>query len=199
MTTVVLIGGPPGGGKTTTARAVAHRLGWDHLTLDDVATAAKALVPPSENADLHAMRHTSSIEYFTVTEPAALLDHAERAHGALWPSVEALIRHRAAFGPPIVIDGYHLLPERLDSIDLENVLAVFLDVNHAVLEARERSLSWYDQSDDPEAMVTNFLGRSKGWNDRISSAAREHGFTVVKQDGTRSVEQIVDAILDLMA
>ena len=197
-TTVVVIGGPPGGGKTTTGRALGARLGWTSLTIDDLARAVRAMVPEETLPDLHAIGRVPSVEYFTTTTPADLMADAERQHRALWPAVAAVIRHHLAFGPPIVIDGYHLLPERIPEVATPDLLAVFLDVEPDVLEERERSLSYYDGSDDPEAMIANFLGRSNGWNRRIADAARSHGHVVLRQDGSKSADDLVDAIVALM-
>ncbi len=195
---ILLIGGPPGGGKTTTGQTVAGRLGSESLTLDDIVPAIKAMVPPEENPDLHAMSGIPPHEYFTTTSPDGLLADTERAHAALWPAVEAVIRYRCGVGAPVVIDGYHLLPERVAELDRSDVFAVFLDVDPAELERRERALSWYERSVDPPTMLANFLGRSNGWNARIAASAHDHDLAVITQDGSKSVDDVVDEIVGLL-
>ena len=47
-------------------------------------------------------------------------------------------------------------------------------------------------------LLANFLGRSNGWNTRIAMAAHSRGLAVVHQDGSKSVDAMVDEIVALM-
>ena len=135
---VFLIGGAPGVGKTTLGRALATRVDATSLTADDLLTAAKAVTTPNSHPGLHVMTAVNSIEYFTTSSVDQLTADATVQHEAIWPAIEKVIRKRAAWGPPIVIDGWFLRPPKVAELDLERVISFWLVAEPAVLEERER-------------------------------------------------------------
>lgn len=104
-TKVFLIGGAPGAGKTTLGSALAARLGFTSLSIDDLLTAAQAVTTPESHPRLHFMRNKPYLEYFTNSSVEQLKADATLQHEAAWPLVKRVIRKHARGGSAIVIDG----------------------------------------------------------------------------------------------
>jgi 2-phosphoglycerate kinase len=188
---VFLIGGAPGVGKTTLGRTLASRVDATSLTADDLLTAAKAVTTPDSHPGLHVMTAVESIDYFTTSPVEQLIADADRQHEALWPAIERVVRKRAAWGPPVVLDGWALRPGRVAALDLDNVVSFWLVADPAVLEMRERgNTDFFGRSIDPERMLRNFLGRSLWHNDLIEREATALGLPVLRQDGRASVDTL---------
>jgi 2-phosphoglycerate kinase len=193
---VYLIGGAPGAGKTTLGTALAIKLGIASLTIDDLVTAVQAATTPNSHPGLHLMWKTSHLEYFTNSSTDELIADAKRQHDTAWPFIERVIHKHAKGGTSIVIDGWHLWPERVYKLGLENVWAGWIIVAPDVLEAREKkNTAWIEGSSDPDRMLNNFLARSFWYNDAVKEQAAALNMNTIYQDGTRSVDQLCEDIL----
>jgi 2-phosphoglycerate kinase len=194
---VILIGGAPGAGKTTLGRNLAIRLCRTSLTIDDLMTAARVVTTPQSHPGLHMLKGNSGGDYFTNTEPKTLIADAQRQHEEAWPIVDKIIRtHAAAWGSPIVIDGWAMRPAWVAAMKLDNIVSFWLVVDHEVLEQREAAnTDFLNTSTDPARMLRSFLARSFWYNDLIQAEASEHSLPIIQQDGSRSVESLCDEIL----
>ena len=192
-----LIGGPPGAGKTTLGMRLARDLERSSLTIDDIRTGLLAMTTPDTHGDLHLIGMPDAWTYFTETDPETMIDHAFAQHTSLWPAVERVLRKRHFNQQPIVMDGWHLIPHLVSESELDSLRPFWIDIDHGVLEQRERNVwDFYAKSNDPERMFSNFMYRSTTWNDRMAAAARALGLPVLEQDGTRSVEDLVNEVLN---
>ncbi len=191
-----LIGGPPGGGKTTLGLFLGRELGVPSLTIDDIRTGLLAVTTPASHPDLHLIGMPDATTYFTETEPTVMMEHAVAQHTALWPAVERVLRKRQNNDQPLVMDGWHLIPGLVATSELDSLRPFWIDVDNEVLEQRERNVwDFYAKSRDPERMFSNFMYRSTTWNDRMAAEARALGLPVLRQDGSRSVEQLAAEVL----
>ncbi len=187
---VILIGGCPGAGKTTLGRALAARLDYASLTVDDLLNATRAITTPQSHPGLHVMNRPNTIEYFTHSPVEQLISDAKLQHQALWPAVERTIRNHATWGTPIVIDGWHLHPEWTQALNLDNVSAHWIVIDRDVLEERERqNTEFLGGSDNPEQMLQRFLARSLWYNALIEANANS-SIPVLRQDGARTVTDL---------
>ena len=194
---VILIGGAPGAGKTTLGRALAEKLGRSSLSIDDLFTAAKAVTTPESHPGLHVMSLVNYVEYFTTTPVDRLKADATVQHEATWPAVERVIRHHAAWGTPIVIDGWALRPDKVARLALENVASYWVVTDPSFLEERERAnIEFVSDSPDPERMLKNLLARSIWFNELIRKQTKEHRLNVLCQDGGTSVQELCRAVLE---
>jgi 2-phosphoglycerate kinase len=193
---VYLIGGPPGAGKSTLGTALAVRLGISSLTIDDLVTAVQAVTTPESHPGLHLMWNTHHTDYFTNRSPEELIEDAKKQHRVTWPFIERVVRKHAKAGPPVVIDGWHLWPEHVNALGLDNLWAGWIYANPEVLKEREgNNTVWLAGSSDPERMLENFLARSLWYNDAVREQVIDLKMNVLVQDGTKSVEQLCEEIL----
>jgi 2-phosphoglycerate kinase len=159
-------------------------------------TAARAVTAPETHPGLHVMARMPFVEYFTTSGPERLIADATTQHEAVWPIIEKVTRDHARWGPSIVIDGWTIRPERVRALGLENVTSLWLVIDPAVLEARERkNVDFTADSPDPERMLQNFLARSLWYNDFIRQQATQLGMPVLYQDGLASVDALCEIAL----
>ena len=193
---VILIGGAPGAGKTTLGQALAVKLGVTSLTIDDLVTAVIAVTTRESHPGIHALRKGPHTEYFTNSSVDELIADATLRHEGSWPMVQQLIQKYTKQKRGIVIDGWHMRPEWVADLQLENVWAGWLVIDPDVLEARERqNEAWLKGSADPERMFTNFMGRSLWYNSLIKEEAEALQMNILYQDGSKSVEELCQLVL----
>ncbi len=193
---VYLIGGAPGAGKSTLGAALATRLGVTSLSIDDLVIAAQAVTTPETHPGLHFMRKVPYFEYFTNSPVDQLKADATLQHEATWPLVERVVRKHVAWGPGIVIDGWHMRPSMVSQLNLDNVWSGWIVASSVVFEERERKNSgWLKDSSDPERMLENFLARSHWYNDLIKQQATELQMNILPQTGETSVDQLCEMVL----
>ena len=194
--TIILIGGPSGAGKTTTGTAIANRLGWASLTVDDLVVAVRAVTTPDSHPTLFPMRLAGGhVAYFTEGPPQRLIDDALRLEELAWPMVETVIRRHLREGAPIVIDWWLHRPATIAALDLDGVAALFLHPDPDLLWERERANTWTAASPDPERMLEHFMARSLWRNELVASEAASIGLPVVDIVAGDSVDLVVDRAL----
>lgn len=193
---VYLIGGPPGAGKSTLGTALATRLGIPSLTIDDLVTAVQAVTTPVSHPGLHLMWQRSHLDYFTNTPVDQLVADARNQHEAAWAFIQAVIRKHVRGKGPVVIDGWHLWPEKVASLTYANVWATWIHIEPAVLRRREEeNTGWLEGSENPDLMLDNFMGRSLWFNTWYADQAAAHDYFVLHQNGHQSVETLCETIL----
>lgn len=193
---VLLIGGAPGAGKTSLSLALGMRLGVSSMSFDDLQAGIRGLTSPDTHPDLHRTGRGHHVRYFTDTDPSEIRLDAITENTAMWPGIERTVRRRANVGPSAVIDSWMLRPSIVNTLDVPNVHSVWIHIDEHVLEQREReNAAFLTGSNDPERMFSNFMDRSRWWNNLIVTEAEAAGATVLHQDGTVSVDTMVDRVL----
>jgi adenylate kinase family enzyme len=195
---VFLIGGAPGAGKTSLGCALAARLGAASVTVDDLLTVAQTVTTPGTHPGLHVMKKGSHLEYFTHSSVDQLKADADVQHEATWSLVKSLILKHAVWAPsPIVIDGWHLRPDKVAELNLPGVWSGWIVISPSVLVEREKkNLQWLQGSPDPERMLENFLARSLWFNDLIKEQVSELQMNILPQSGGASVNDLCNLILE---
>ncbi len=197
---MILIGGVSAAGKTTLGQALSNRLGAGRLTADDLAAGARAITTPESHPGLHGMTQTVTgvnwIEYFISRPVEQTIADATAEHQAMWPAIQGVIRLHASSGPQIVIDGWYFRPEMVSALDNENLASFWLVAKREVLEERERKYDEGKGSSKPELFLEHFLARSYWYNDLIEEQAKRFKLPILYQDGTRTPDDLVDAVLE---
>ena len=98
------------------------------------------------------------------------------------------------------MDWWLLSPQNVAALADTGVDALWIDIDPHTLERRERSNTWFfGASTDPDRMFGNFMARSVWANSHYPSQARESGFPVLHQPGDRTVADLVDEAIELLA
>ena len=191
---VILIGGPPGAGKSTLGRTVASRLGRVSLSGDDLVAAATAITTSETHPALHKIRSVGHVPYFTAGPGEKLIADAAELEDLFWPAVARVVHKHITLQDPMVLDWWLLSPARVAGLDAP-VASFWIHIDADVLLARERAnTDFLGGSDQPEKMLANFMARSLWRNELILREARHHGLAVLEQDGSVSVDEMVEQI-----
>lgn len=143
------------------------------------------------------MRKVPYREYFTHTPVEQLQADATMRHEAVWPMVVSVVRKYAHNSAAIVIEGWHLRPDWVAQLNLDNVWSGWIVTSPAVLEAREKqNAAWFAASPNPEQMFKNFLSRSLWYNALILAQATAQQMKILPQGGLTSVEALCAMVLE---
>lgn len=146
------------------------------------------------------MRPIGHTRYFTESPPDRLIADAIALEETMWPALERVIRSHATTNTPAVLDWWLLSPNKVDELEADNIASIWLHVDPDVLEGWERSNSagFWAESSDPEQMIARFMQRSLWRNELVASQARELGMPVLHQSGVEAVEDLVEAVLEIV-
>jgi 2-phosphoglycerate kinase len=191
---VILIGGAPRSGKGTIARILAARVCYDLVHTDDLGTAARAVTSPATQPDLHPMTGWDYRDYYLRNSNDELWEDALRSHRALWPAVEAVVNLRSNWGAPAIVEGWAILPDLAQRLNLSTTFVCWLLVKPDVLAERiRRDHDFSRGAVDKELLVAAFTERSRRYNDHV----REHAGPHVLRIEQETPEEIADHILGL--
>ena len=144
---VLLIGGPSGIGKTTTAAAIARRLGWSWLMVDDLRLALiRSGLPIPDDPEVRPF-----------DAPGSLLAVGE----AMAPAIEVVIENHVDQWYPAVIEGDGILPSLFDRESVRS------------RSAGGRVRCVYLHEPNPDALLANLVRRNRdGWRKDLRAHAR---------------------------
>ena len=188
---VILVGGAPLSGKTAAARSMGRQLAMPVIATDHLGEAARAVTDPASHSDLHACSLGDYRKYFTSYLPEQLLEHALRAHQALWPAIEAVIHRRLDWEGAAIIEGWALLPNLVAKIMSPNLHCVWIETPEPVLISRLKAQpSFVQGADDPSLLNERFAARSICMNVWLREQTRACGFRSVVLSGLESPDEV---------
>ena len=101
-------------------------------------------------------------EYYISKSVDELVSDSGRAHQAIWPSIEAVIRAHADWAYPIVIEGWALRPDAVAALVIPGLVSLWLLCTRELLEERIRAdTDFYRGASDEEKMITRYLDSPK--------------------------------------
>lgn len=161
------------------------------ISTDHLGEAARAVTNPVSHGDLHACSIGDYRKYFTSYLPEQLLEHALRAHQALWPAIEAVIRRRLDWEGPAVIEGWALLPNLVAKIKSPNLHCVWIETPEPILISRLKTQpSFVQGADDPSLLNERFVARSICMNVWLREQTRACGLPSVVLSGLESPDEV---------
>lgn len=196
---VLLIGGAPLSGKTTVAQTIGRLLGLPVVSTDLLGEAARAVTEAATCEDLHACCAGDHRQYYTSHSPEQLLEHALRAHNALWPAIEAVIHRRLDWEGRAIIEGWALLPERVARLNSPHIRCVWVIVPGNILESRLMDQPGFAQgASDPNLVCERFVARSLRMNQWLHERLTIWHLPRVELTGSESLEEVSCLCLDAL-
>lgn len=181
---IYLIGGPPRSGKSTLAHKLSRKLRCPEISVDWLRS---VVLPYLNDQDKVAIEN---ILFQGEDGKATHTDVDEAA--VLWPAVKSFVEDKARWQGDFVIDGIHLLPKYLHTINEDkkpNVRIIFV-----VKADEEKILSGFDEV----RIRKNDWLLKKNWNDKeylkrtaqdiaargqyFTSEAQKYHFTVINTE-----------------
>ena len=186
---VILIGGSPRVGKSTAAALLASKLLRPCISTDDIGLALQSVL------DINPMKGYGYPDYYVRRSPQQLIDDIVTYHKKLEPAIARLVEEHAAWGDPLVMEGWALYPELVRRIENDQVFSVWLIAEPGLFESRVRLNTSFSEN---EKVVENYLTRSK-WHNRTNleqCIALKRNFIRVGKGMT--AEEIVEAIQKML-
>lgn len=182
----LLIGGRSNAGKSTVAAHLAERLGWTHLSTDQLGRHPGrpwGTVPP------HVAAH------YAMVDDAAILDALIAHQRAMWPGIEAIVRQNAVADRGLILEGAALMPKEAAALGLTTVAAVWLTGDDIFFRRRIEAESGYREADPPSrALIDRFIERNRGLDVVLRAEAAAAGLPVIDVSGL-SVADVADRCL----
>jgi shikimate kinase len=166
---VLLIGGTSHTGKSTLATALAEQLGWHMRTTDTLARHPGRPWPtPTWSVPSHVSEH-----YATLSIEELFADVLQHYQTTIWPMAKAMIESYAQSDskPGLVLEGSALWPEKVVTLNLDNVGALWLTAPHDLIVKRIYGESKYSQKTPSEKeLIDKFAQRALLFDDRMMQA-----------------------------
>ena len=193
---VVLIGGTSHAGKSSLAQTLAQRLDYESLSTDQLARhPGRPWRNDGSAVPAHVVQHYASLD----TE--ALIDSVLRHYERMWPMVSELIERRAADRDArgLVLEGSALLPALAASVLGERVAGLWLFADEALIEARMRLESRFEEADAAgRALIAAFLARTRRYQRLVIDDADRLGLPRLEVRAGEPIETVADRVADLL-
>jgi 2-phosphoglycerate kinase len=192
---VILIGGTSHAGKSSVARALASRLGYEALSTDQLARHPGRPWRHGEAVPPHVVEHYSTLA------PEALIASVMRHYDGMWPMVRELIVRRAADAGAggLVLEGSALLPAHVAELSRDDIAALWLTADEALLAARMRVESRYDEADaDGRALIDAFRERTRRYQRLTLEAVQRLDLPQLEVHPGEPIEAVADRTLALV-
>lgn len=188
---VFLIGGTSHTGKSTAASQLADRLGWKHLSTDQLARH-----PGRPWRDDDQPLPADVADYYgglpADTQLSSVLAHYR---DNVWPIAAALIQSHLnnPYDPCLVFEGSALLPELVHAAGFRHLSACWLSAPDEEITRRIVASSQLRQrSKDGDRLIEAFIERSLACNRAISNSTNRSGQRRVSLIDPGDLERFVD-------
>lgn len=184
---IVLITGTNGVGKTYVAGSLGWKLGVSRVVGTD---SVREVVREYVELDLQADLFKSTVE----VEGVELYEGVRKQSEMIWKGVEAVIRRASYEGVGLVLEGVHLIPEKIDKLLVE-VLPVMLVVSE---EEMHRNLLVRQGEERSGKKIRNF-DRIRMFQEKLRSEFVRRNWLVVENRGDgRLSEEVLERVAELL-
>jgi 2-phosphoglycerate kinase len=191
---ILLIGGSSHVGKSTLAQSLAFHLEWNYCSTDKLARhpgrpwQAKPKKVPNHVAD----------HYLLLSADELITDVLRHYRENVWPLIEDIVAFHATdvSADRLVLEGSALLPDLVNTLNFENIAAIWLTASNEFIKRRIYAASHYESKSHTEKMmVDKFLERNNLFNDQIMNAVNQLGLANVDVENVPSVDELTSICL----
>ena len=198
---VYWIGGGSGAGKSTVARRIASRHGLRLYLTDDVMSDHASRSEPEDAPFLSEFMAMDMDERWVSRSPQTMLEtfHWFRGEG-FGDIIDDLLRLPA--GPPVIAEGFRLLPNLvkplLDSPDHAVWLLPTPDFRRAAFSIRGSLSEIAGRTSDPAKALDNLLERDRMFTDRLHEKATSLELHIIAVDTTTTEDDLTDRVTEAL-
>ena len=193
---VILIGGASHVGKSTMSQSLATRLGFSHVSTDNLARhPGRPWKRAPEKVSGHIAEH-----YLSLSIDELIEDVLCHYRVNVWPKVEAIVESHSneTASSGIVLEGSALWPDLVTSLDFDKTVAVWLTASEDVFRQRIHVESLYSSKSPRERnLIDKFLKRTLAYNALLVDTASQHEFIlldVLQSDVVELTERCLSAL-----
>jgi 2-phosphoglycerate kinase len=198
---VYWIGGGSGAGKSTLARRLAARHGFQHYATDDTMADHARRSRPDECPYLHEFIAMDMDERWVSRSPQIMLETFHWFRGEGFDLIVEDLRRRPV-DPPIVVDGFRLLPHLVAPLLSDASRAVWLlptpEFRVAALASRGSTWAIAGRTSRPERALSNLLERDRLFTDRLRDEATRLGLPTVDVDTTTTLDELTERVTSVL-
>jgi 2-phosphoglycerate kinase len=191
------IGGGSGAGKSTAARQLAASFGLRLYDTDAAMTEHTSRFNPDDAPLLHAFLTMDMNERWANRSPQVMFQtfhwFAGEGFGLIVEDLLALPEE-----PPIVVEGFRLLPRLVAPLLRYPNQAVWLiptpEVRRAAFDSRGFTWEIPKMTSKPEQALSNLLIRDQLFTEEIAREAATLHLRAIEVDGTKSVDELITCV-----
>jgi len=191
---VIVIGGSPMIGKTTISTMLGARLLYPCISSDDVGEILQTVV------DINPMKGTFYLDYYANSTKEQLIKDLVVYHQHLETAIYRLIEiHSSSWKNPLIIEGYALYPDMMNKIKNDNIFSIWLIAENDLLKSRMmKKSSFYQEANNPDRIIENYLYRSEWQNRTILEQCRATNQKYMMINEHTKPDEIVSSIYDMI-
>lgn len=194
---VYWIGGGSGAGKSTVARRLAAEHGLHVYATDDSIVRHAASLSPAAAPLLAGFRAMTMDERWARRAPRVMLETFHWFRGEGFDLLVEDLRRLPA-EPPVVAEGFRLLPHLVAPLLAEPARAVWLLPTPAFRRAAfdSRGSTWRipGETSEPERALHNLLARDRMFTDRLAEETARLGLPVIRVEVGMSEVDLGDRV-----
>lgn len=197
---ILWIGGSPCAGKSTLAITLAQRYGLTHYSCDDALLSHLRRSNPSTHPMLHKLSNSSWNELWT--RPVERQIREELAFYR--EELPLILEDLRAFSPDtaVIAEGTALLPDLVAPLLHDRRRGVWLLPSVSFQREHYARRPWVGdilrQCADPERAFDHWMRRDSGFADTVEASAKARDLSVLRVDGTQSVEEMTAIATDVL-
>lgn len=191
---ILLIGGASHVGKSTLAQSLATHLGWHYCSTDKLARhPGRPWQAESREIPKHVADH-----YQLLSADELVKDVIHHYRKNVWTIVEDIVTFHATevSADRLVLEGSALLPELVNTLDFENISAIWLTANNEFIRQRIYVASHYEsRAHSEKMMVDKFLERNNLFNNQIMNTVKQLGLANVDVENALNMDELTSMCL----
>lgn len=191
---LLLIGGASHVGKSTLAQCLASHLNWNCLSTDKLARhPGRPWRVGHKDSPSHVIRY-----YQLLAADELLQDTLRHYRENVWPTILNIVDFHTndTSSKRIVMEGSALLPDLVETLDLDSISAIWLTASNGFLKRRIYCNSEYEtKSSHEKLLIDKFLERNNLFNEQITETVHQLDLASLKVEDASTLESLKNICL----